>query len=268
MRRIEVGEEACHRPHFSTARRAQTAGSSRPEEIPKTLGRARHGFYRLVLPAGLRSSSHNNAGGRWRGVGEPILRPPERSAGSPGHGAAGVGRTRGAICGVVRESVAEGRRRDCALKHSNSPYVENIFWGSGDGWTPGQAVTAWLLERKWYLQAGNRCISGQECGHYTQKMMEEDEDGGRRGSKTTPLHLARGDERRRALFRKVRMRGGRWEMSAGDEGGGARFVISNASALNAPTAVGLVRDSVLSFFIFLYSTAEMWTRKSCGVDYA
>ncbi|KAL5973969.1 Cuticle-degrading protease [Asimina triloba] len=63
---------------------------------------------------------------------------------------------------------ANQRRRDCALKHSNGPYGENIFWGSGDGWTPGQAVAAWLSERKWYLHAGNRCISGQECGHYTQ----------------------------------------------------------------------------------------------------
>ncbi|KAL6003931.1 hypothetical protein ACLOJK_004477 [Asimina triloba] len=249
---LKLGEEACHRPHFSAARRAQTAGSSRLEEIPKTLGRARHAFHRLVLPAGLRGSSHNSAGGRWHGVGEPVLCRQEHSAASPGHGAAGVGRMRGAICRVVRESAAEERRKDCALKHSNSLYDENIFWGSGNGWTPGLAVAAWLLERKWYLHVSNRCILGKECGHYTQKMMEEDEDGGRRGRKMTPLHLARGDEYRRALFRKVRMRGGRLETSAGDVGGGACFVISNASALNALTAVSLVRDSAISFFIFLY----------------
>ncbi|KAL6004338.1 hypothetical protein ACLOJK_004889 [Asimina triloba] len=72
-----------------------------------------------------------------------------------------------------------------------------------------------------------------------------------------------GDEERK-WYLSVRMRGGRrgrkmrkedestsshpgedGETSAGDEGGGARFVISNASALNALTAVGFVRDSVL-----------------------
>ncbi|KAL6312216.1 hypothetical protein AAG906_020157 [Vitis piasezkii] len=46
------------------------------------------------------------------------------------------------------EWYANQRRRDCALKHSNGQYGENIFWGSGSGWTPAQAVAAWVSERR------------------------------------------------------------------------------------------------------------------------
>ncbi|XP_058067905.1 pathogenesis-related protein PR-1-like [Magnolia sinica] len=66
------------------------------------------------------------------------------------------------------EWYANQRRSDCELKHSNGPYGENIFWGSGDGWTPAQAVAAWVVERKWYKYGSNTCASGQMCGHYTQ----------------------------------------------------------------------------------------------------
>ncbi|KVI01388.1 pathogenesis-related protein PR-1-like [Cynara cardunculus var. scolymus] len=63
---------------------------------------------------------------------------------------------------------ASQRRQDCLLKHSNGPYGENIFWGSGDGWNPAQAAAAWLAERQWYTYGSNSCNGGQECGHYTQ----------------------------------------------------------------------------------------------------
>ncbi|XXG51670.1 hypothetical protein AAC387_Pa03g0190 [Persea americana] len=63
---------------------------------------------------------------------------------------------------------ANQRRGDCALRHSNGPYGENIFWGSGGGWTPAQVVGAWVEERKWYQHRTNSCAGGQECGHYTQ----------------------------------------------------------------------------------------------------
>ena len=65
-------------------------------------------------------------------------------------------------------SYANQRRYDCALVHSNGPYGENIFWGSGTGWTPLQAVAAWVDERKWYRYVSNSCAGGQVCGHYTQ----------------------------------------------------------------------------------------------------
>lgn len=35
--------------------------------------------------------------------------------------------------------------------------------------TPGQAVAAWVTERKWYQYGLNSCAAGWEmCGHYTQ----------------------------------------------------------------------------------------------------
>ncbi|KAL8041018.1 hypothetical protein ABFX02_10G137800 [Erythranthe guttata] len=60
------------------------------------------------------------------------------------------------------------RRGDCALQHSNGPYGENIFWGSGGGWTPAQAAAAWVSERRGYNYWSNTCAYRQECGHYTQ----------------------------------------------------------------------------------------------------
>ncbi|KAD4179881.1 hypothetical protein R6Q59_023306 [Mikania micrantha] len=62
---------------------------------------------------------------------------------------------------------AKQRQQDCLLKHSNGPYGENIFWGSGDGWSPAQAAAAWVAERRWYTYGSNSC-NGPECGHYTQ----------------------------------------------------------------------------------------------------
>ncbi|XP_073157956.1 pathogenesis-related protein PR-1 [Henckelia pumila] len=63
---------------------------------------------------------------------------------------------------------ANQRRVDCALQHSNGPYGENIFWGSGNAWTPVQASNAWVAERQGYKYRSNSCAYGMECGHYTQ----------------------------------------------------------------------------------------------------
>ncbi|KAL6540815.1 Cuticle-degrading protease [Orobanche minor] len=65
-------------------------------------------------------------------------------------------------------SYAGQRREDCALEHSNGPYGENIFWGSGDEWTPDQAAAAWVDEGQWYDYGSNSCAEEQQCGHYTQ----------------------------------------------------------------------------------------------------
>ncbi|KAL2502302.1 CAP superfamily protein [Forsythia ovata] len=66
------------------------------------------------------------------------------------------------------EWYANLRRWDCALEHSNGPYGENIFWGSGNGWMPANAAMAWVSERRWYNYWSNSCAYGKECGHYTQ----------------------------------------------------------------------------------------------------
>ena len=62
---------------------------------------------------------------------------------------------------------ARQRRADCLLQHSDSSFGENIFWGSGHGWTPSQAVAAWIDEKKWFDYSKNIC-TGPDCTHYTQ----------------------------------------------------------------------------------------------------
>ena len=57
------------------------------------------------------------------------------------------------------------------LTHSNGPYGENLYWywtSSGTLATPTDAVNAWISEKQDYDYASNTCVSGQECGHYTQ----------------------------------------------------------------------------------------------------
>lgn len=68
---------------------------------------------------------------------------------------------------------AHQRRQDCELRHSNGPYGENIFWGSGDGWSPAQAAAAWVAERQVYNYWSNSCAFGEQCGHYTQIVWKE-----------------------------------------------------------------------------------------------
>nr|XP_043622475.1 pathogenesis-related protein PR-1-like [Erigeron canadensis] len=63
---------------------------------------------------------------------------------------------------------ARKRKQDCLLKHSNGPYGENIFWGSGNKWSPVQAAASWVAEGRWYNRQSNSCTGGRECGHYTQ----------------------------------------------------------------------------------------------------
>ncbi|KAM6575223.1 hypothetical protein CsatA_023550 [Cannabis sativa] len=63
---------------------------------------------------------------------------------------------------------ANQRRGDCSLVHSGGDYGENLFWGSGKNWSPGDAVADWGDERRYYDYHSNSCIDNQECLHYTQ----------------------------------------------------------------------------------------------------
>ncbi|KAG6740199.1 hypothetical protein POTOM_055639 [Populus tomentosa] len=65
-------------------------------------------------------------------------------------------------------SWAHRRREDCALIHSNSDYGENLFWGSGKDWKPGDAVATWAEEKGDYSYKTNRCAHNKDCLHYTQ----------------------------------------------------------------------------------------------------
>ncbi|KAF6138551.1 hypothetical protein GIB67_022585 [Kingdonia uniflora] len=67
---------------------------------------------------------------------------------------------------------AEQRKGDCRVQHSfpedDFKLGENIYWGSGTGWTPANAVSEWAGEEKYYNYASNTCEAGKLCGHYTQ----------------------------------------------------------------------------------------------------
>lgn len=64
------------------------------------------------------------------------------------------------------------RRADCKAQHSfpedGFKLGENIYWGSGTGWTATDAVRAWADEERYYTYANNTCEVGRVCGHYTQ----------------------------------------------------------------------------------------------------
>ncbi|KAL0453520.1 UNVERIFIED_CONTAM: Pathogenesis-related protein PR-1 [Sesamum latifolium] len=59
---------------------------------------------------------------------------------------------------------ANQRRADCELEHSNGPYGENIFWGSGNGWTAAQAAAAWVSERRSTTTGRIRVFMGRNAG--------------------------------------------------------------------------------------------------------
>lgn len=60
--------------------------------------------------------------------------------------------------------------RGCKHAHSNGPYGENIFWGSGEGWMdPKAAMITWVDEEKdYYDYKTNTCLENKDCWHYTQ----------------------------------------------------------------------------------------------------
>ncbi|KAK6945914.1 CAP domain [Dillenia turbinata] len=58
------------------------------------------------------------------------------------------------------------QRKDCAMKHSDGPYGENIAAGSGD-FSGARASQLWIDEKPHYDYASNSCVGGP-CGHYTQ----------------------------------------------------------------------------------------------------
>ncbi|CAL9052069.1 unnamed protein product [Musa banksii] len=60
------------------------------------------------------------------------------------------------------------RRSDCAMEHSQGPYGENLFWGSGQDWKAADAVESWAAERDNYNSSDNSCAPGKMCGHFTQ----------------------------------------------------------------------------------------------------
>ncbi|KAK3126304.1 hypothetical protein QOZ80_7AG0554610 [Eleusine coracana subsp. coracana] len=66
------------------------------------------------------------------------------------------------------QSYAAQRQGDCSLVHSGGPYGENLFGGSGSGWSAADAVGLWVAEKQYYNYGSNSCAQGKVCGHYTQ----------------------------------------------------------------------------------------------------
>ncbi|CAH1441531.1 unnamed protein product [Lactuca virosa] len=67
------------------------------------------------------------------------------------------------------ENYANQRRGDCQLVHSqNSPYGENLAYGSGYDFTGVDAVNLWVGEHADYDYNSNTCAPEKMCGHYTQ----------------------------------------------------------------------------------------------------
>lgn len=68
----------------------------------------------------------------------------------------------------------------CRMRHSKSDgqYGENLYWASALSWSDGRqelqkvsavkVVDSWGREKADYDYAGNRCLPGKVCGHYTQ----------------------------------------------------------------------------------------------------
>lgn len=57
-------------------------------------------------------------------------------------------------------------KKDCKMVHSDSPYGENLMYGSGAiSWK--KTVDTWSDEKKSYHYGANTCDPGKMCGHYT-----------------------------------------------------------------------------------------------------
>ncbi|GFP99423.1 basic form of pathogenesis-related protein 1 [Phtheirospermum japonicum] len=69
------------------------------------------------------------------------------------------------VAGYAQE-YANQRSKDCAMKHSEGPYGENLAAGSWD-MSAKEAVDMWVDEKDSYDLNTNACVGG-ECLHYTQ----------------------------------------------------------------------------------------------------
>ena len=56
----------------------------------------------------------------------------------------------------------------CIYAHSGGNYGENLFAGTGSGYTIEHAVNSWASEVADYDYNQNTCAAGKVCGHYTQ----------------------------------------------------------------------------------------------------
>ena len=73
------------------------------------------------------------------------------------------------LAGVAQIWANQLAAQGCVLKHSNDPrYGENLFSGSGNGYTALDATQHWYSEIKQYQYAPLSLTNFQAVGHYTQ----------------------------------------------------------------------------------------------------
>lgn len=70
------------------------------------------------------------------------------------------------------------KQQGCAFKHSKSKFGENLFKGTLNYYTAGDAVDSWASEKADYDYNKNKCKAGKACGHYTQIVWKNTTDFG------------------------------------------------------------------------------------------
>lgn len=66
------------------------------------------------------------------------------------------------------QAYANARSKDCAMKHSDGPYGENLAAGSWN-LSAKEAVKMWVDEKPLYDVQTGLCVGGgMDCRHYTQ----------------------------------------------------------------------------------------------------
>jgi len=94
------------------------------------------------------------------------------------------------LAGYAQQWATElSRNRNCSMQHRpnygrfKQRFGENLFWASPEEWSNGAVtlqkltvhdiVNAWAEEEGFYNYQTNQCITGKDCGHYTQIVWKE-----------------------------------------------------------------------------------------------
>jgi len=71
------------------------------------------------------------------------------------------------LASVAQKWANKLAKQGCRMKHSKSPYGENIYWSSFAS-TPKEAVDEWGTEKKYYHGRKIKASKVHKYGHYTQ----------------------------------------------------------------------------------------------------
>lgn len=99
------------------------------------------------------------------------------------------------LAGYAREWANElANNHNCSMMHRpqhgqfKQRFGENLFWASPEHWSngevrvqklsPTEVVNAWAEEKEFYDYRTNRCVPGEDCGHYTQIVWRESQNVG------------------------------------------------------------------------------------------